>query len=310
MGTFLVTGGAGFIGSHLVRKLTADKHDVRILDDFSTGRRDVIPASVEVFEGDIGNREITHTAMTGVDVCFHLAAIADVQFCNTNWTAGHRVNASGSVNIFEAASTLGGIPVVWASSAAVYGVTNTSSISETACPNPIGPYGADKLASELYARVAANLFGVRNIGLRFFNVYGHGQNPRSPYAGVLSIFSERIKNGSDITVFGNGKQTRDFIHVSDVVRALVAAEVLLQTEPRNTARIMNVCTGRETSILDAITYLDAIAGTHSRVKFADSRPGDIDRSCGDISLMARELGIHSTIPLSEGLKDLLRPSSD
>lgn len=306
MGTYLVTGGAGFIGSHLCRALLELGHHVRVLDDFSTGKSK-ISDEIETIKADICDPVALTQGMAGADGCFHLAAIADVQACNRNWAGSHRVNAGGSVAVFEAASRAGGVPVAWASSAAVYGTAAEAGtrLKETDPPRPLGPYAADKLASEHHASVAASLFGVGTIGHRFFNVYGHGQDPKSPYSGVLSIFTDRVRAGQGVTIFGDGEQTRDFIHVRDVIRVLIASAAYLAAAPLAEARVINVCTGKATSLLEILAHLDAAVEHATPVTFEDVRPGDVRSSCGDPAAMTALLGLEAQTQIGPGIGELL-----
>lgn len=306
MRTYLVTGGAGFIGSHLVRSLQDAGHSVRVLDDMSTGRRDRLRDGTTIIEADVCDNDALRAGMSGVTACFHLAAIADVQRCDTDRRECNRVNAGATVSVFDVASQLGGVPVVWASSAAVYGSAGMGTkLKETDPVKPISVYGADKLSSELHGAIAAT-YGVPNIGLRFFNVYGKGQNPNSPYSGVLSIFCNRAQENQKITIFGDGEQTRDFVHVSDVVRALVESAAYLVTNRETPeAFILNVCAGKPTSLHDIIGFLEQFQGRALDVEYAPSRRGDISTSCGDPSAMSALLGITVDLEVFDGLPDLL-----
>jgi UDP-glucose 4-epimerase len=307
LATYLITGGAGFIGSHLTAFLQRAGHKVRVLDDMSTGKPERLSTATKIIWGSVTDPLSVQRAMTGVDACFHLAAVADVQHCERNWHLTHAANAGGTVNVFETASRMGGLPVVWASSAAVYGaVDSEEKLSETNTPAPIGAYGADKLASELYGHVAAKR-GVPNVGLRFFNVFGGGQDPKSPYSGVLSIFCDRYINRDRITVFGDGEQTRDFIHISDVIRALVASLTYLETRPAaENASIFNVCSGRQTSLNAILNLLEVVGGYTADIVHVAERAGDIRASCGDPAKMNAELGIHAEVSLADGLQELIQ----
>ncbi len=224
MALYLVTGGAGFIGSHLVDALLARGDVVRVLDDLSTGKRENLDPRAMLTVGDVADAAVVAGAMQGVDGCFHLAAVASVELGNRDWLGTHRTNLTGAITIFDAARRARPdrtVPVVYASSAAVYGDTPDLPLAESAATRPLSAYGADKLGCELHGRVAATVHGVRNAGCRFFNVYGPRQDPGSPYSGVISIFFNRIGRGQGITIFGDGGQTRDFIYVADVVEALL-----------------------------------------------------------------------------------------
>lgn len=302
MRSFLVTGGCGFIGSHLADALIAAGHRVRILDDFSTGKRANAPARAEIVTGDVADSATVRKAMVGMEGCFHLAAIASVQRSVEAWEETHRVNLGGSINVFEAAHAVGGIPVVYASSAAVYGDYPDMPLRETGPLLPLAPYGADKAGSELHARAALAVRGVPSTGLRFFNVFGPRQDPDSPYSGVISIFAERLLAGKPMTVYGDGKQTRDFVFVADVVAAIMAA----MTQQDRSARIYNVCRGREVSLLELIAALERASGRKATVLHAAARPGDARRSVGDPTRLAAGLGFAAKIGLEEGLAALLR----
>ncbi len=196
---------------------------VRVLDDLSTGSRDNLPSGVTLIEADVADPDAVRAAIEAVDGVFHLAAIASVARGVTDWLGTHRANLTGTITVFDAIRRGGApIPVVYASSAAVYGDCATVPIAEDAERRPLSAYGADKYACELHARVASHVHGIPTTGLRFFNVYGPRQDPRSPYSGVISIFCERVARGAPIDVFGDGGQTRDFIFVADVVAALLA----------------------------------------------------------------------------------------
>src|SRR5580658_5449763 len=212
--TYLVTGGAGFIGSHLCDALVADGHAVRVLDDLSTGKRANLPAGAELIEGDIADPAAVRQAVAGVDACFHLAAIASVARGVDDWLGTHRANLTGTITLFdELRRQPRPVPVVYASSAAIYGDCADLPIKESATKHPLSAYGADKYGCELHARVASHVHGVPTVGLRFFNVYGPRQDPRSPYSGVISIFCERLAAGRSVTVDGDGLQSRDFVYV-------------------------------------------------------------------------------------------------
>ena len=218
MTSYLVTGGAGFIGSHLCEALVARGDSVRVIDDLSTGHRHNLPPGVPLIVGDVADPDAVARAMEGVDGCFHLAAIASVEQGVTDWLGTHRANLTGTITVFDAIRRQGSrIPVVYASSAAVYGdAAHRADRRNRPCP-PLSAYGADKYRCELHARVASHVHGIPTVGLRFFNVYGPRQDPKSPYSGVISIFCERISAGQPITSSATASQTRDFVYVGDVV---------------------------------------------------------------------------------------------
>jgi UDP-glucose 4-epimerase len=300
MASILVTGGAGFIGSHLVDALLAEGHAVRVLDDLSTGRRANLDPRAELLTGCVTDAALVRRAAEDVAGIVHLAAIASVARSNEEWLRTHQVNQAGTVAVLEAARARR-IPVVYASSAAIYGDQGEGAIAETARPAPMTAYGADKLGSELHAAVARGVHGVPTLGCRFFNVYGPRQDPASPYSGVIGIFAARIGAGQGLLVHGDGRQCRDFVYVADVVAHLRRGLALLQAEPAAPARVVNVCTGRATTILGLAEALMAVTGIRSEVRHGPARPGDIGSSLGDPSLARALLGIAAATSLEQGL---------
>ncbi|MDE2006047.1 MAG: NAD-dependent epimerase/dehydratase family protein [Rhodospirillales bacterium] len=296
MARYLITGGAGFIGSHLVEALRAAGAAVRVLDDLSTGRVENLPAGVEFLRGDVADPATARRAMAGIDGCFHLAAIASVARAAEDWPGTHRVNQGGTVAVLDAARARR-VPVVYASSAAIYGDCPNQPIREDAPARPLSAYGADKLGSELHAAVATGVFAVPTVGLRFFNVYGPRQDPASPYSGVISIFAARLRRGEPVELHGDGCQTRDFIHVGDVVAALRAAMARLPPG----APVFNVCTGIGTTIRDLAEALAALHGRRAAIRAAPARPGDIRGSVGDPAAARATLGLGAPVGLRAGL---------
>ena len=303
----LVTGGAGFIGSHLTDALLAAGHRVRVLDDFSTGVANNLDARVIVMRGDVADPATVARAFEGVDACYHLAAIASVQRGNEDWSGTHRINQSGTIAVLNQARASGRVPVVYASSAAIYG-TVTGIADEGMRPAPRTAYGADKLGSEQHAAVGWLVHRVPSAGFRFFNVYGPRQDPASPYSGVISIFARAIAQGADVCIHGDGTQTRDFVYVGDVVQHLLAGMALLGRMPD--AHVLNVCTGRETSLLTLVTTLSELTGQRPRVTHGPARAGDIARSVGAPDRATALLGVAAVTPLRTGLGTLIDPMLD
>jgi UDP-glucose 4-epimerase len=299
MQRFLITGGAGFIGSHLADALLAAGAAVRVLDDLSTGKRENLDRRCELRVADVADPEAVRAAFADVDGCFHLAAIASVARGNEDWRGTHRTNQTGTITVLEAARDAGRRPVVYASSAAVYGDLAGAVAREASPCVPLTAYGADKLGSELHARVARHVHGVPTLGLRFFNVYGPRQDPASPYSGVVSIFAARLARGEALSVHGDGEQTRDFVFVADVVVHLRAAMTRLAVE--GSAEVFNVCTGRATSVLDLAQVLGALLGRPPRIAHAPARAGDIRHSLGDPAAARAALGVAAETGIAAGL---------
>lgn len=275
---------------------------VRILDDLSTGKIANVPAECDIIQGDVTNAATVQQAMNGVAGCWHLAAIASATRSNEAWLATHQVNLTGTIQVLEAARHGGGrgkpIPVVYASSAAVFGDIAQMPLAETSATRPLTAYGADKLGSELHARVGTLVHNIPSVGFRFFNVYGSRQDPLSPYSGVISLFLERIRQGQPIIIYGDGEQTRDFVHVSDVVSFLLTGMGRGHPIPE----VYNVCTGRQTTITKLAQTLFQVCGRTSTITYNPARIGDIRISVGDPSKAAQTLGLTATTTLLQGLE--------
>ena len=269
-----------------------------MLDDLSTGRHDNLPTETVLIEGDVADQALVSNALVGVAGCFHLAAVASVERGIADWLGTHRTNLTGAITVFDAAKTTC-TPMVYASSAAVYGAA-TIPITEVTERRPLSAYGADKLGCELHARVAGHVHGIPTVGLRFFNVYGPRQDAKSPYSGVISIFCERLRRGAPIDIFGDGKQTRDFVYVDDAVTALLAAIRLAQA-----ALVFNVCTGVSTTVLDLAQTIAELAGTRVMPLHRPPRAGEIRHSTGSPSLSRKTLGLPEPMDLRTGLSKVL-----
>jgi UDP-glucose 4-epimerase len=298
----LVTGGAGFIGSHVVNRLVDRGDEVIVLDDLSTGLRDNVNPYAQLVVGSITDGQLVREAVAAVDACVHLAAIASVGRFNEDWAACHAVNQSAFVALlqFVARRPKGRIPLVYASSAAVYGNLTQLPICETAVARPLSGYGADKLGCESHARAAGEASGVATFGLRFFNVYGVRQRPGSRYAGVISIFVDRTLRGEPLNINGDGSQSRDFVHVDDAVQAVLAALARTST----TGPVCNVGTGVETSIVRLAKILSRIMRPSAVPVFLPARVGDISRSVADLTLAKHLLDYEAKVELHAGLKTL------
>jgi len=251
-------------------------------------------------EGGVADVEVTRRAMEGIDGCFHLAAIASVELGMRDWLGTHRVNLGGTIVVLDAARARR-IPVVYASSAAVYGKQAQLPITEAMIPRPLSSYGADKLGSEQHARVAGAAHGVPSCGLRFFNVFGPRQDPRSPYSGVISIFSGRIEAGQPVTVFGDGGQTRDFVHVSSVVAALLAGMRIVALD----APVFNVCNGRPTSVLDLAHAVGAACEIRPDIQYGPARKGEIRDFYGSGMAAQAAMELDEGMDLEKGLRTVV-----
>lgn len=300
----LVTGGAGFIGSHIAQRLVEAGHEVVVLDNFFTGSKANIAAlgkDVRVVEGDVRSLETVEACTAGCDVVFHEAAIVSVPFSVERPQESHDVNIQGTLNVLQAARKAGVRRVVYASSAAVYGEEPTLPKTEAMRPEPISPYGVEKLTGEHYLATWSKLFGVETVALRYFNVFGPRQDPRSPYSGVISIFVDRILGARPITFFGDGTQSRDFVYVANVVDA----NMLAATREGISGRVYNVACGKRTTLRELATIVEGAAGrTVPRVP-AEPRAGDIRDSLADIARARGELGYAPAIDVEEGLKKLV-----
>ena len=306
---WLVTGGAGFIGSHLVELLLQAGDSVTVVDDFSTGRRENLAGVAQrqrltVVEGDVGDARVLHRAMTApLDGIFHLAATVQVQDCIRDWLGSHRVNATTTLTVMSEACLHGAMPVVYASSAAVYGDRSQDICHEDLVERPLSPYGADKLACEHHARAFGAIHGLASAGLRLFNVFGPRQRADSPYCGVLARFIADVEAGQPHTIFGDGEQTRDFIHVADVVAIMQA--IMDHTIAAPEARIINVCSGRSTSVLEVAGLIDGIAGSEPALRHAPARAGEIRHSRGSTALMCHLLGPRAFLSLEDGVASMM-----
>ncbi|MCA9590345.1 MAG: NAD-dependent epimerase/dehydratase family protein [Myxococcales bacterium] len=300
----LVTGGAGFIGSHIVRRLLELGHAVRVLDDFSTGSRDnlaEVSSDVEITAGDVRDADALERVANGCEVIFHEAAIVSVPYSIEHPMESHAVNVVGTLNTLEVARRVGARRVVFASSAAVYGAEPTLPKVESMLPAPISPYGVEKLTCEHYLAAWAHLFGVETVALRYFNVFGPRQDPSSPYSGVISVFVDRLLAGRGVTFFGDGRQTRDFVYAGDVAEA----NVLAASARGVSGRAYNVACGRETSLLDLATMIGDAVGRPVVRTFEPARVGDIARSSADIGRARDELGYAPAVTVEEGLRRLV-----
>ena len=297
----LVTGGAGFIGSHVVDELLEHGWRVRVLDDFSSGVLEnlaCVADRIEIVRGDVCDGDAVEAAVAGVEVIFHQAAIASVARSIAEPVHSHRVNLGGTLRVLEAACRHGCRRVVFASSSAVYGDGSPPPLHESDPVAPVSPYAVQKLAAEHYLDVYAGIHGVETVALRYFNVYGERQDPDSDYAAVVPIFVAAARRGEPLRIYGDGEQTRDFIHVSDVARA----NRLAADASDVSGHCFNVASGRGMRVNDLVSVLGAAFGRVLEVVREPARPGDIRQSRADVGGACKELGFEPFVDLETGIR--------
>jgi len=297
---FLITGGAGFIGSHLAENLLKLGYSVSIIDNFSTGKESNIEAfrkDVEVFDKDIRNFESVNKATAGVDVILHHAAMASVPASVADPLTANEINISGTLNILEAAKQNGVKRVVFAASSAAYGDEPESPKHEQMKPQPLSPYAVGKLAGEYYCKLYFDLYGLETVGLRYFNVFGHRQDPNSQYAAVIPKFITSMIEGKSPVIFGDGLQTRDFTHVENIVQA----NLLASTVANIAGGLYNCACGEAISLNDVVNVINTFLGTKIEPRYEDPRPGDIKFSLASIALIKEKLNFNPKYNFQEGL---------
>jgi UDP-glucose 4-epimerase len=300
----LVTGGAGFIGSHLVEALVQTGARVRVLDNMSTGNPlnlEAVIDRVELIEGDITDPETVRQAMRGVEVVFHQAALASVPRSVANPLATHRACVDGTLNVLLAARDAGVRRVVYAASSSAYGNSLLLPKSEHHLTLPLSPYAVAKLAGEQYCAAFSEVYRLETVRLRYFNVFGPRQSPDSPYAAVIPLFIQALTAGKRPVVHGDGSQSRDFTFVADVVQANLKAA----TAPNVSGRVYNVACGRQSSLLELIALLNDLLGTRIEPTFTPSRPGDVKHSLADIHRARADLGYEPATAMLGGLRRTL-----
>lgn len=303
MKKYLVTGGAGFIGSRIVHALLEQGDFVRVLDNFSTGKRENIAQianlrNLEILEGDIRDQEMTAKAVQGIDIIFHEAAFVSVPQSMEDPLLCFEINQRGTEFLLEAARKAGVNRVVLASSAAVYGDSDEMPLDEETPLRPLSPYAVSKRVDELYAEMYTRSFGLDVVALRYFNVYGPRQRPDSMYAAAVPIFTRRLLDGKPVTIYGDGGQTRDLVYVGDIARAnLVASE-----HPAAPGQVFNACSGDEIRVIDLVETLMDLFPNAPAPQFAPPRAGDIYRSAGNPQKAADLLGFRAQTSLADGLK--------
>ena len=296
----LVTGGAGFIGSHLATALVRRGDRVRVLDNFSTGKRSnlaTVSDSVEIVEGDLCDEQAVKRAVTEVDVIYHQAALASVPRSVEEPLATHAACVTGTVTLLHHAQRAGVRRVVYAASSSAYGDLVWSSKRETDIPKPLSPYAAAKLAAEHYCTAFFHSYGLETVALRYFNVFGPRQDPNGPYAAVIPQFITRMMAGQVPVIYGDGKQSRDFVYVENVVGGNLAAA----TAPGVGGGVFNIAGGSSHSLLELVSALNRLLGTKHQPSFAPTRVGDVRDSLADITTARRDLGYEPAIDFEDGL---------
>jgi len=303
MSSYLVTGGAGFIGSHLAEELVHRGHRVRVVDSLVTGKRrnlDHLP-SVEFIEGDLAELAVAERAVEGAEYVLHQAAIPSVPRSVADPLTSHRANVTASLNLLVAARDAGVKRVVYAGSSSAYGNTPTLPKREDMSPKPLSPYALQKLVAEQYCQLFTQLYGLETVTIRYFNVFGPRQDPGSPYSGVISLFTTALLEGRQPIIYGDGEQTRDFTYVANVVDGVLRA----CEAPNAAGEIINVATGGRISLNELLRVINGVIGTHIDPIYKDPRAGDVHDSQADITKAQRLLGYQPTVSLEEGLRRTL-----
>lgn len=304
MAQYLVTGGAGFIGSHIVERLVNDGHKVRVLDNFTSGKRtNIAPlgSRVDVFEGDIRSAEDCHRACKDVEMVFHLAAMPSVPRSVADPKTTHEVNVNGTFNLLLAARDAKCRRLIFAASSSAYGDLPDLPKRETACPKPLSPYAVHKLLGEQYNHAFSCCYGFETISLRYFNVFGPRQDPKSEYAAAVPAFVAAVLHDQPPTVYGDGEQTRDFTYIDNVVHA----NVLASKAARTAGEIVNIACGERVSVNQIIREINTLLGRRLTPKYVPERPGDVKHSLADISLARKLLGFEPQVNFADGLRNAI-----
>ena len=300
----LITGGAGFIGSHIAEHYVGAGDEVIVLDNLSTGKRknlETFADKVEFVEGDIRDVALIRDLAKGCELIYHEAAVVSVPYSVEHPQETHDVNIQGTFNVLQAAQDQGVRRVVFASSAAIYGDDPELPKRERMVPAPISPYGIEKITGEHYCSVFNQLYGVETVSLRYFNVFGPRQDPKSPYSGVISIFVDKLLAHASPTIFGDGEQYRDFVYIANVVQA----NVLAGKVPEAAGKVFNVGCGHQTTVNQLLSTLVKVTGSEAKATYAESRSGDIRESVADISQARSQLDYDPKIDVEEGLRHLV-----
>jgi len=303
MAYYLVTGGAGFIGSHLAEELVRGGHSVRIVDSLITGKRANLAhvPGIEFVEGDLAEPGVAERAVQRIDYVLHQAAIPSVPRSVKDPVSSNRANITSTLNLLVAARDAGVKRLVYAGSSSAYGDTPVLPKREDMAPNPLSPYALQKLVGEQYCRMFTQLYGFETVTTRYFNVFGPRQDPGSPYSGVISLFSTALLEGRQPTIYGDGGQTRDFTYIANVVDGVLRA----CEAPNVAGEVMNVATGSRISLNELLQTMNRIVGTNLEAVYAGARPGDVRDSQADITKAQMLLGYSPTVGLEEGLQRTL-----
>jgi UDP-glucose 4-epimerase len=299
---FLITGAAGFLGSSLANQLAREGHQIRGLDDLSTGDPQAPGPDVHFTRGDVSDRPKLWTLLQEVDVVYHLAARVSVPESILYPRDYNNVNVGGTVALMEAMRDVGVRRVVLASSGAVYGDLAEQPLKETVTPNPHSPYAVSKLAAEYYVRTIGGLWGIETVSLRIFNAYGPGQHLPPSHPPVVPHYLKQAQRGGTLVVHGDGSQTRDYVYVDDVISGMVAAA----TAPNIDGLVINIGSGKETSIRELIKCVQDVTGSNAEVIYNPKTAGGVSRLCADLTLASQKLNYRSAINLEEGLRLTLR----
>ena len=298
---YLVTGGAGFIGSHIVKRLVHDGGQVRVVDNLSTGqfcRLDALRSAIEFIEGDLAEEAMAAKAVDGVDFVLHQAAVPSVQRSVADPVMTHRANVTATVNLLEACRSAGVRRVVFAASSSAYGDTEVLPKHEDMPPNPLSPYALQKFVGERYCNLYHKLYGLETVSLRYFNVFGPEQDPHSEYSAVIPKFITRLLANQPITIFGDGEQSRDFAYIDNVVEA----NLLALKAPDAAGRMCNIGCGERITLNQLVAFLEKQLGVKAQVSYAPPKTGDVRHSLADISRAKAILGYAPKVMVEEGLR--------